>query len=131
MITCWILGQRHDREQYFCLLLELTPVNQGDGQLNTSVYDICDDFNVNITNFLCSSSNTPSSPVFFILISLFIRYARACSSHECFIPRATRLCNKGYAKERYETSLRNFYDWYGDLITQYQVPLSRMLNYIL
>ena len=55
----------------------------------------------------------------------------ACSSYGCFILRATRLSNKlleqGYVKER----MRKFYGRYGDLIKQYEVSLSQMLNDIL
>ena len=70
-----------------------------------------------------------------VFISQLIRYARACSSYECFILRATRLSNKlleqGYAKERLKSSLWKFYGRYGDLIKQYHVSLSQMLNDIL
>ena len=49
--------------------------------------------------------------------------------------RAMRLSNKllgqGYIKERLKSSLRKFYGRYGDLIKQYEVPLSRMLHGIL
>ena len=55
--------------------------------------------------------------------------------HECFILRSVRLSNKllgqRYVKERLELSLRKFYGRYGDLIKQYEVPLSRMLHDIL
>ena len=75
-----------------------------DGQLRTSLYDKRDDFNFHITNFPFLSSNIPSSPAYGVFISQLIRYARACSSYECFILRAMRLSNKllgqGYVKER-------------------------------
>ena len=49
--------------------------------------------------------------------------------------RATRLSNKpheqGYVKELLKSSLKKVYGRYGDLIKQYDVPLSRMLNDIL
>ena len=49
--------------------------------------------------------------------------------------RAVRLSNKllgqGYGKERLISSLRKFYGRYGDLIKQYEAPLSRMLHDIL
>ena len=81
------------------------------------------------------SSNIPSSPAYGVFISQLIRYARACSSYECFILRAMRLSNKllgqGYVKERLKSSLRKFYGRYGDLTKQYEVPLSRMLHDIL
>ena len=106
-----------------------------DGQLHTSLYDKRDDFNFHITNFPFLSSNIPSSPAYGVFISQLIRYARACSSYECFILRAVRLSNKllgqGYFKERLKSSLRKFYGRYGDLTKQYEVPLSRMLHDIL
>ena len=65
-----------------------------DGQLRTSLYDKRDDFNFHITNFPFPSSNIPSSPAYGVFISQLIRYARACSSYECYILRAMRLSNK-------------------------------------
>ena len=106
-----------------------------DGQLHTSIYDKRDDFNFHITNFPFLSSNIPTSPAYGVFISQLIRYARACSSYGCFILRATRLSNKlleqGYVKERLKSSFRKFYGRYGDIIKQYEVPLSQMLNDIL
>ena len=70
-----------------------------------------------------------------VCLSQLIRYARACSSYECFILRARRLSSKllkqGYLVERLKLSFRKFYGRYGDLIEQYGVTLSRMLNEIL
>ena len=106
-----------------------------DGQLHTSIYDKRDDFNFHITNFPFLSSNIPSSPAYGVFISQLIRYARACSSYECFILRARRLSSKllkqGYLVERLKSSFRKFYGRYGDLTEQYGVTLSRMLNDIL
>ena len=86
-------------------------------------------------NFPFLSSNIPSSPAYGVFISQLIRYARACSSYECFILRARRLSSKllkqGYLVERLKSSFRKFYGRYGDLIQQYEVSLSRMLNDIL
>ena len=49
--------------------------------------------------------------------------------------RVTRLSNKlleqGYDKKRLKSSLRKFYARYGDLIKQYEVSLSQMLNDIM
>ena len=106
-----------------------------DGQLHTSIYDKRDDFNFHITNLPFLSSNIPSSPAYGVFISQLIRYARACSSYECFILRARRLSSKllkqGYLVERLKSSFRKFYGRYGDLVEQYGVTLSRMLNDIL
>ena len=92
-------------------------------------------FNFHITNFPFLSSNIPSSPAYGVFISQLIRYARACSSYECFILRAARLSSKllrqGYVKERLKSSLRKFYGRYGDLIKHYEVSLSQMLHDIL
>ena len=106
-----------------------------DGQLHTYLYDKRDDFNFHITNFPFLSSNISSSPACGVFISQLILYARASSSYECFILRAVRLSNElhrqGYVKESLRSSLRKFYGRYGDLIKQYEVPLSRMLHDIL
>ena len=106
-----------------------------DGQLHPSIYDKRDDFNFHITNLPFLGSNIPSSPAYGVFISQLIRYSRACSSYECFILRARRLSSKllkqGYLAERLKSSFRKFYGRYGDLIQQYEVSLSRMLNDIL
>ena len=108
---------------------------ESDGQLRTSLYDKRDDFNFHITNFPFLSSNIPSSPAYGVFISRLIRYARSCSSYECFILRAARLSSKllgqGYVMERLKSSLRKFYGRYGDLIKHYEVSLSQMLHDIL
>ena len=62
-----------------------------DGKLHSSIYDKRDDYNFHITNFPFLSSNIPSSPAYGVFISQLIRYARACSSYECFILKARRL----------------------------------------
>ena len=70
---------------------------------------------------------------FFFFISQLIRYARACTSYECFILRARRLSSKlfkqGYLLERLKSSFRKFYGRYGDLIQPYES--SRITNDIL
>ena len=103
--------------------------------IHTSLYEKRDDFNFHITNFPFLSSNIPSSPAYGVFIPQLIRYVRASSSYECFILRAVRLSNKlpgqGYVKELLRSSLRKFCGRYGDLIKQYEVPLSRMLQDIL
>ena len=116
---------------YLDLLLSI----ERDGQLHTSIYDKRDDFNFHITNFAFLGSNIPSSPAYAVFFPQLIRYARACSSYEWFILRTGRLSSKllkqGYLVERLKSSFRKFYGRYGDLIQQYEVSLSRMLNDIL
>ena len=116
---------------YLDLLLSI----KSDSQLRTSLYDKRDDFNVHIANFPFLSSNIPSSPAYGVFISQLIRYARACSSYECFILRAARLSSKlfgqGYVMKRLKSSLRKFYGRYGDLVKHYAVSLSQMLHDIL
>ena len=43
-------------------------------------------------------------------------------------PLLLELLEQGYVKERLKSSSKKFYGRYGDLIKQYEVPLSRMLN---
>ena len=74
--------------------LDLLLSIESDGQMSTSLYDKSDDFNFHITNFPFLRSNIPSSPAYGVFISQLIRYARACSSYECFISRAARLSSK-------------------------------------
>ena len=106
-----------------------------DGQLHTSIYDKRDDFNFHITNVPFLSSNIPSSTAYGVFISKLVRYARTCSSYECFILKARRLSSKllkqGCLIERLESSVRKFSGRYGYLIQQNEVSLSRMLNDIL
>ena len=60
---------------------------------------------------------------------------RLASHMNVFILRARRLSSKllkqWYLVERLKSSFRKFYGRYGDLIQQYEVTLSRMLNDIL
>ena len=107
-----------------------------DGQLRTSLYDKRDDFNFHITNFPFLSSNIPSSPAYGVFISQLIRYARACSSYECFILRAMRLSNKllgqGYVKEQFEiVSKEVLWSVRGSYQTIWGSRVSRMLHDIL
>ena len=99
------------------------------------LYDKHDDFNFHITNFPFLSSNIPSSPAYGVFISQLIRFARACSSNECFILRVARLSSKllgqGYVRERLKSSLRKFYGRCGDIIKHNEVPLSQMVHDIL
>ena len=106
-----------------------------DCQLHISIYDKRDDLNYYIANFPILTSNIPSSPAYGVIISHLILYARACSSYECFILRARRLSSKlmkqEYLVERLKLSFRKFCGRCGDLIQQYEVSLTRMLNDIL
>ena len=115
--------------------LDLRLSIESDGQLRTSIYDKRDDFIFHITNFPFLSSNIQSSPAYGVFISQLIRYARACSSYECFILRAARLSSKligqRYVIEHLKSSLRKFHGRYGDLIKNHEVSLSQMLNDIL
>ena len=106
-----------------------------DGQLHTFISDKRNDFNFHITDFPFLSSNIPSSPVYGVFISQFIRYNRACSTYECFILRARRLSSKllkqGYLVERLKSLFMKLYGRHGDLSQQYEASTSRMLYDIL
>ena len=83
-----------------------------------------------LQTFRSWSSNISSSPAYGVFISQLIRYARACSSYECYILRAARLSSKligqGYVMECLKSSLRKLYARYGDLIKHYEVSLSQI-----
>ena len=110
--------------------LDLLLSIESDGQMRTSLCDKSDDFNFHITNFPFPSNNISSSPAYDVFISQLLRYARACSSYECFILRAVRLSYKlfgqEYVMERLKSSLRKFNGRYGDLIKHYEISLSQM-----
>ena len=63
-------------------------------QLYPSIYYKRDDFNFDITNCPFLSSNVPSTPFYGVFISQLKGYTRACSSYECFIPRARQILNE-------------------------------------
>ena len=99
-------------------------------------------FTTNVTISTCISQTFRSWVAIFhlrkaygVFISQLIRYARACSSYECFIRMAARLSSKlprqGYVMERLKSSLRKFHGRYWDLIKHYEVSLSQMLHDIL
>ena len=65
-----------------------------------------------------------------VFISQLIRYARACSSYECFILRARRLSSKllkqGYLVERLKSSFRKFYGRYGSYWAIWSNPVTNV-----
>ena len=78
------LSQRHDGEQHLCFLLGFTPVDRE--WRSAAHFPLRQTWRLTIL-----SSNIPSSPAYGVFISQLIRYARTCSSYECFILRAARL----------------------------------------
>ena len=102
---------------YLVLLLSI----ESDGQLHTSLYDKLDNFNFHITNFPFLSSNIPSSPAYGVFISQLIRYARDCSSYECFILRAARLSSKpiGQGQMLHDILGHDHIQWHPLLIRHY------------
>ena len=98
-----------------------------DGQLYTSINDKRDDFNFHIVNFPFLSSNIPSSPAYCVLfLNLYDTPGLA--------PRMNVLllgpCDFPISYSNRDTSWNdwNLHGRYGDLIQQYEVSLSRMLN---
>ena len=134
-VSCWTWDQRIIESTTSASYLDLLLSIGREGQLHTSIYDKRDDMNFHITNFPFLSSNIPSSQAYGVFISQLLRYARVCSSYECFIRRvrslSSKLLKQEYLVERSKSSFRKFYGRYGDLIQQYEVTLSRMLNDIL
>ena len=91
-----------------------------------------DDFDFAIVNFPFLCSNIPLSPSYGVYISQLIRYARACVAYENFSSRAQLLTNKlmsqGYNESRLKSSFRKFYGRYNDLVCDYGLSLTYMLN---
>ena len=107
-------SKTRQRASYLDLLLSIGR----DGQLHTSLYDKRDDFNFHITNFPFLSSNIPFSPAYGVFISQLIRYARLAPLMNVLF----------WGRPDFPIS---YYGRYGDLINQYEAPLSRMLHDIL
>ena len=131
------LDQRHHREHNLSFFPKFTTVDlEG---WSTSHFHLRQtrwfQFPYHKLSFLSTSSYIPSLQAYGVFISQLIRFARDCSSYECFILRARRLSSKllkqGYLVERLKLSFRKCYGRYGDLFQQYEVSLSWMLNGIL
>ena len=97
-----------------------------DVNLHSSIYDKRDDYNFHITNFPFLRSNIPSSPAYDVFISQLIRYARACSSYECFILKARRLSvsysNRGTSWNAWNRHLGSFSIDAGILFSNMESP---------
>ena len=134
-VSCWNWYQGPHRQHHFCFLPRYTTVDwEG---CSTPHFDLRQTRWFQFPHHKLSvlpSSNIPSSPAYGVFITQLIRYARACFFF-CFVMRARRLSSKllkqGFLAERIKSSFRKFYGRYGDLIQQYEVSLSRMLNDIL
>ena len=101
-----------------------------DGQLHTSIYDKRTYFNFHITNFPFLSSNIPTSPAYGVLFRSLYGMPGLAPRMDVY-PEGDATFKQGYVKECLKSSLRKFYGRYGDLIKQYEVSLSQMLNDIL
>ena len=60
-----------------------------------------------------------------------VRHRMICFVPTCNMASVNKLLDQGYVKERLKLSFRKFYGRYGDVIKQYEVFLSQMLNDIL
>jgi hypothetical protein len=100
--------------------------------LKTSLYDKRNDFDYAIVNFPFLCSNIPLSPAYDVYMSHLIRYARACFAHEDFSKRGKLLTNKlmlqGYNESRLKSSFLKFCSRYNDLVCDYKLSQSHMLN---
>ena len=90
-VTYWAWVKRHDREQHFCFLPRFTTVDR-EGRLSSHFHFMPNGrFRFLYHKLSVINSSITSSSTFGVLISKLIRYARACSSYKCFIPRTRRL----------------------------------------
>ena len=112
-VSCWTWDQGHHREHHFCLLPRFTSVDlEGWSTLHFRLRQRIWFQYPYKKNFSFRSSNIPSSPSYCVFISQLIRYARACSSNECFILRARQLSSKllkqGFLVQCLKSSFRKF-----------------------
>jgi hypothetical protein len=102
------------------------------GRLTTSFYDRRDNFDFTIVNFLFLCSNIPLSSAYGVYISKLIRYARVCFAYEDFSKRSKPLTKKlmlqDYNESRLKSSFCKFYGRYNDLVCDYKLSLTHMLN---
>jgi hypothetical protein len=72
------------------------------------------------------------SPAYGVYVSLLIRYARACFAYEDFSKRGELLTNKlmlqSYNESRLKSQFCKFYGRYNDLVCNYKLPLTHMLD---
>ena len=112
--------------------LDLLLGTDNDKTLCTKIYDKRDDFNFPIVNFPFLSSNIPASPAYGVYVSQLIRYARACSIYQDFLSRArlltNKLLNQEYIKSRLLSTIKKFYGKYVDLIQNYAVSVTQLIN---
>jgi hypothetical protein len=102
------------------------------GRLTTSLYDKRNDFDFAIVNFPVICINKPLSPAYDVYISQLIRYARTCFAYEDFSKRGKLLTKKlmlqGYNESRLKSSFSKLYGRYNDLVSDYKLSLTHMLN---
>ena len=77
----------------------------------------------NITGFLGNCDNMGAYGVFILQL---IRYARACSSYECFILGAAKLLGQGYFTERLKSSQKVLWWIWGSHQTLWSSPLPNV-----
>ena len=135
-VSHWIWDQRHDREQHFWFLPGFTSV---DREVRSTSYI---PFMTNVTITISISQifrsweavNQLCPPVASLSHSLYDMPGLAPCMKFLFGERhdfQNKLLEQVYVKERLQSSLKKFYGRYGDLIKQYEVPLSIKLNHIL
>ena len=123
-VSCWTWDQGHCWEHHVCFLPRFTSVDW-DGW-STSHFHLRQTRWFQFPHHMFRSWVIPSSPAYGVFISQLIRYARACSSYECFLLRARRFSSKllkqGYLVERLKSSFRKFYGRYGILFSNMKPP---------
>jgi hypothetical protein len=96
------------------------------------MYDKRYDFDFAVVNFPFLCSNIQLSPVYGVYVSELIRYARACFAYEDSSKLGRLLTNKlmlqSYNESPLKSSFLKFYGRYNDLVCDYKLALSHMLN---
>ena len=128
ILLCRSLKESDKSASYLDILIKI----DSNDRLTTTLYDKRDDFDFTIVNFPFLCSNIPLSPAYGVYISQLILYARACCAYENFFKRGQQLTKKlmlqGYNECRLKSSFRKFYGRYNDLVYDYKLSPSVMLN---
>ena len=113
-----------------CFLLGFTPVDREGRSVAHFPLRRTWPFQIPYCTFSFLSSNILSSPAYGIFISQLIRYARACSSYECFILMAARYHLRSSDKDMSGNIWnRSFWSIFGSHQTLWSIPLPNVTWY--
>ena len=100
--------------------------------VSTKIYDIHDDFDIEIVNFPFLDGDVPRFTSYGVYISQLIRFDRASSYVADFNTRnkllTQKLLKQGYRYNKLCKTFSKFYRRYSDLVSKFQVGLKCLLH---